>query len=535
MDVAIVTKQANDRYGITVLKGTKSELITIGKPMLEDLENITSQPMLLDINGDMISDLLFTAIEDGVISYYVYYGKTFNKELFDPLRHKILVANQNSNTFIDLNSDGVSDIFIEGRRLSSNNCVCCSTTTLKLKLNQTFSLYSEKNAMYHYLAGKNGYTNTGEHVPRKIKYPNEYEVVGASTFCDINSDEIIEHLIPVCKKASDKKSCSIIVRDDKNDEWIELIKEIKVGDDYFYFKETASSNGKEEIKIPIRLRHGYVNENGYTDLMALMKSSKDERWHVVLFNNRKVEHKPNELSISFDINALNETINGEPILATFFDLYEDGVIDILVNYKIGDNEHEFKALTLNEFADVNFVKILVTSGLCTDGKCYEKGSYGLDTYLTPYGTNSPGSMVCYQLISSNSNAMRSCGGQLSQSSNFALQMPYTIFGLGLYANYIEKITITIPSGNTTSILSKEVRQIVPDSQIVVIPNPINDPNSWKVKLFLTPSDLIYKTLYTLTAICIVLIVLIGFLHRKEMLEDVEEQKLFKKQWPEYRR
>ena len=61
-------------------------------------------------------------------------------------------------------------------------------------------------------------------------------------------------------------------------------------------------------------------------------------------------------------------------------------------------------------------------------------------------------------------------------------MPYTIFGLGLYANYIEKLSVSIPSGNTTKILLKKVEQIVPDSQIVFIPNPINKPDEWKVKV-----------------------------------------------------
>ena len=158
-----------------------------------------------------------------------------------------------------------------------------------------------------------------------------------------------------------------------------------------------------------------------------------------------------------------------------------------------------------------------------------------ETYRVPYGTNSPGSMVCYQMVNSNNGAMKSCGGQMIQSADFAMQMPYTIFGLGLYANYIEKLSATVPSGSTLTLLRKTVEQIVPDSQIVFIPNPLADPSGWKVQLFLTPSDIIYKTLYTLSGICIVLVFIIGILHRKEMLEDVKEQAEFKKQWPEIRR
>lgn len=144
-------------------------------------------------------------------------------------------------------------------------------------------------------------------------------------------------------------------------------------------------------------------------------------------------------------------------------------------------------------------------------------------------------MVCYQMVNANNVLKKSCGGQMTQSADFALQMPYTIFGLGLYANYIDRLNVTVPSGSSGSILRKTVEFIVPDSQIVVIPNPLNDPLGWKVQLFLTPSEIIYKTLYTLSGICIVLVFLIGVLHRKEMLEDVKEQAEFKKQWPEIRR
>lgn len=390
---------------------------------------------------------------------------------------------------------------------------------------------AENGDYYHYyIAGRHGYTHNTK---QRIRKP-DFATIGASTFCDINSDERIEHLVPVCKKAATgQTACLIVMYDAESKKWIELTKEIKVGEDYYLFEENVSvGEHQSEIKLPIRLRHGYVNENGYTDLMALMKSSKDQTWHVVLFSNRRTEH-----NITFDITVLNETINGQPILATFFDLYEDAVIDILVNFKKDKTEdvHEFKSWTLNDFSDVNFVKILVTSGLCIDGRCYESGTYGEETFVAPYGTNSPGALVCYQLVNSNSNQMKSCGGQLSQVTNFALQMPYSVFGLGQFANYIERISVVIPTGNTTVKLKKRLEQIVPDSQIVVIPNPINDPASWKVKLILTPSDIIYKTLYTLTGICILLIVIIGVLHRKEMLEDVKEQAEFKKQWPEFRR
>ena len=35
-------------------------------------------------------------------------------------------------------------------------------------------------------------------------------------------------------------------------------------------------------------------------------------------------------------------------------------------------------------------------------------------------------------------------GQLSQSAHFSLQLPYTIFGLGLTPNFVDKLDVGIP-------------------------------------------------------------------------------------------
>ena len=37
--------------------------------------------------------------------------------------------------------------------------------------------------------------------------------------------------------------------------------------------------------------------------------------------------------------------------------------------------------------------------------------------------------------------------QLSQSAHFALQLPYTLFGLGRSPNFVDKVEVGIPQGN----------------------------------------------------------------------------------------
>ena len=120
MDVAVVFRNSEGRFGLRVFKGSLTELNK--EPLfVNESFNITSQPMIMDYNGDMISDLLVTEVNEatGQSEYFVYLGgQTFKKERFDSMRSEkdpILVKESNSNAFIDLNQDGVSDIFLEGK------------------------------------------------------------------------------------------------------------------------------------------------------------------------------------------------------------------------------------------------------------------------------------------------------------------------------------------------------------------------------------------------------------------------------------
>ena len=68
--------------------------------------------------------------------------------------------------------------------------------------------------------------------------------------------------------------------------------------------------------------------------------------------------------------------------------------------------------------------------------------------------------------------------QLSQSAYMALQMPYIIFGIGTTPNFVEHLTVSIlakASGDLIKPQKKEWPQIIPNSQLVVSPNPRHMP------------------------------------------------------------
>jgi integrin alpha FG-GAP repeat containing protein 1 len=56
----------------------------------------------------------------------------------------------------------------------------------------------------------------------------------------------------------------------------------------------------------------------------------------------------------------------------------------------------------------------------------------------------------------------------------ALQLPYTVFGLGSTPNFVEHLTVGISSLTINNVIvgyKKEWPQIIPNSQLVISPNP----------------------------------------------------------------
>jgi integrin alpha FG-GAP repeat containing protein 1 len=103
--------------------------------------------------------------------------------------------------------------------------------------------------------------------------------------------------------------------------------------------------------------------------------------------------------------------------------------------------------------------------------------------------------------------------QLPQSAHFSLGLPYTIFGLGRTPKFVDTLTVGIAGR------SKPWTQIIPNSQMVVIPSPLDKPSKWHAQLFITPSKMILMSGVALTGTCGLIIAIIGALYWKEKRED----------------
>lgn len=183
--------------------------------------------------------------------------------------------------------------------------------------------------------------------------------------------------------------------------------------------------------------------------------------------------------------------------------------------KTPDNDYHLNVYKDDTEYDAVFVKVLVTTGRC----------YGEDCAVNniAYGTNQPGPSITYSITTTTGGTQRSKATQLHQSAHHALQLPYTVFGLGRNWNFVEVMEVGIPRGNNSETLKSTFTQIIPNSQLIVIPYPMENPGRWVSKLFITPSKAMLMTLGALVGTCLFVAAIIGILHHQERKQDKREK------------
>ena len=497
MDVLVVTTSSvkdKNLFNLWLFRGNASHLdCNTSKALVTDVK---SHPFVLDYNGDMISDFI---VETNNCSRELWTRSATNTLQRDcPLEIQPKVSQSmrfpHSNAFINLDPFGKDmspDVFISG------------TDHMEYWYdNHGFS--PEDVVIFHY------------------PDPKTYQHKGQSAFVDFNIDGQIDHILPVCKSIDDNicKDPQILGYDFNQKTWVSVMSDFSYGNSSLTFAQVSV----EGQNLPITLRHGDIDGDGYIDFITVMKNNENEYKGVVLKNKANNNTFGRHFVIDWTSDKhLNPGLNVDSV--AFFDLYEDGKLDILMTTSDDKKVRTVFAVVNTQLIAACFLKILVTSGLCYGSSC-PRGNI-------PYGTNQFGPFVCYQLQDLEGVWQTGCAGQLSQTAHSALQMPYSVFGLGETPNFVENVYASIPSGKMGSRSSKWT-QIVPDAQVVLIPFPPNDTNNWISKLFYTPSTIIFSTLITLAAICCLLVLIIGILHRKELLEDLADHEEYKRFWPESR-
>ncbi|XP_053275502.1 T-cell immunomodulatory protein [Pleuronectes platessa] len=449
---------------------------TLDMDLLRLNKTFTDQPLVMDFNGDMIPDIF--GVTDSALTEVCYLTnrvQVWQNVLTSPIK----MRNLHSHAFIDLNKDFTADLF----------------------------LTTEGPAFETWLS-KDGNFTKSEIMPAKPPANN----VGQSSFVDFDGDGYQDHLLPVCLDGACQRS-AIYLAKSGSQEWVPILSD-------FQQRETVWSFVPGSPRQPLALHLGDYNLDGFPDALVVLRNTSGSVQQAFLLenvpcNNVSCQSVGRMFHIHWDQSDLGAIQNA--IMATFFDIYEDGILDMLVlSQTTGKNDLIIHALKNNFEADAYFVKVMVLSGLCSN-RCPED--------VKPFGVNQPGPYVMYTTMDSKGYLKNASAGQLSQSAHFSLQLPYTVLGLGRSANFLDHLFVGIPRRpGDTEIRMKEWTAIIPNSQLIVIPFPHDQPHSWSAKLYLTPSNSVLLTAIALIGVCVFILVIIGILHWKEKKADDREKR-----------
>uniref|UniRef100_A0A9J7Z9G8 Integrin alpha FG-GAP repeat containing 1 n=1 Tax=Cyprinus carpio carpio TaxID=630221 RepID=A0A9J7Z9G8_CYPCA len=331
------------------------------------------------------------------------------------------------------------------------------------------------------------------------------------SFCfSSDGDGSQDHLLPVCMDSGCERS-AIFLDKPGGTEWVPVLTDFRRKDSVWGFVSSSD--------VPITLHLGDYNMDGFPDALVILRntSSSTQQQAFLLENVPCNNASCRQAGRMFRVHWEQSDLSAIPkaVVATFFDIYEDGILDMIVLSKVeGKDELVIHALKNNFEADAYFVKVIVLSGLCSN-----------DCPENPFGVNQPGPYVMYTSVDSNGYLKNSSAGQLSQSAHLALQLPYTVLGLGRSANFLDHLFVGIPRPpGGKDVRKQEWTAIIPNSQLIVIPYPQNDPHSWSARLYLTPSNIVLLTAIALIGVCVFILVIIGILHWQEKKADDREKR-----------
>ncbi|XP_044754038.1 T-cell immunomodulatory protein [Coccinella septempunctata] len=480
MDVLVTTLKRN-RSNVTnvhILWGGATHLDCSDEHILE----MIGQPLAIDVNQDMIVDLFGENLHQKRVFWI--FGKDRerpkeekmedNKQPLKPLKKP------HSHAFLDLNDDYTADLFITTQG--------------------DFEIWHGTEDSRRFIFNRS--------IPLPFPSPS---YIGQASFIDAELRERMDLLIPVC--VDNKQEChnsKLMMYSEDN--WHDLLVDFKDPNGVTW--RFAQNDGGRYTNV-ITLYHGDFNMDGYPDILTTLSPVDNYHPQSFLLENVASPTARGNHKRTYVVrwNALNPFTNGT-VLATFFDLYQDGILDVIL-VTFDGKEYKSAAFKNSLDYDANFIKVMVLTGLTNKNNQMIMGRVGKKRRT--YGTNLPGPRISYSTTTQEGNLRHAAAAQLPQSAHFSLNLPYTIFGLGRTPNFVDFLTVGLSNH------SKDWPQIIPNSQMVVIPWPPSEPNKWRAQLFVTPSKLILMSVAALTGVCGLITLLIGVLYWKERQEDKKER------------
>lgn len=304
------------------------------------------EPLLVDANGDDVADL-YGAI-NGTRGVWLFNGqrdikpvwRVWDRSPAEPTRQP------HSNAFVDLNSDGNADLFVTNEK--------------------TLELW--ENLGHDRAANDQDPTEAGPFRKHKsVPFPkcdaSKGTCIGQSVFADFDLDGRLDMIFPVCYEAECRTSTLHFATLD--DLWSGARKDFLViptslGQWKFDY---SNDDNPDNPYYGLTPRVGDINLDGFPDLLIRVQHRTTKKAQVHLLLNVFDPNSPTENKRGFllqpDVMAgLNQTV-----MATFYDLYENGLEDIITVQSDASNGMKLGAFTnQTQDSDAYFVKVIVLSG-----------------------------------------------------------------------------------------------------------------------------------------------------------------------------
>lgn len=519
-----------------------------------------SEPFSVDFTGDMHTDLIaHSSSTRSTLSVWKnrlsYPNSTSAFEIEDAILSSdsspsCTLANPHSSAFIDLDGDCLADVFL----------VCKDSSNHLTYQIWTASRSSEEPK---YVLARHG------SLP-----PNS----GPLSFADMDRDGTIDVVFPSCDSKNGPCYINITYNkqvplcSDTRKDWFgvgpggttlrnstlscrDAEANLCTPDPGFSFDFTIREDNEQLSRIPlssitpdqqllhdgdipITLTLGDYNRDGYPDIAAItvpsMKTSK--RTHLRLLTSvgcdakgklrpgcptsatSKSRHRTFEM-VRTGVEAI-ETI-GDAMKVSFFDIDEDGSLDLLVqrgNAKAMDLSVTF--IQNNFFYDAFFLKAMTSNGACSS-YCEKETRY------RPWGVNYGGASYKFTVLDTDGIRRAQQVGQLQQTAYKSMQLPYAYFGLGRTNNYVESLFVGTTRRRATNFI--ELEGVIPNSQVVILPweptlegqpegyglGQDGDASTWRRELYLSPGEWIPWVTVVLATIVVILLGFVFVLHLHE--------------------
>lgn len=486
MDLLVTRSQTGSTNLKVEIHWGQQQQIKLDAAPLELLGGLKDQPLLLDANGNMIPDLLGET-PDGKKQFYIFNKGTRNYTTI-PLSSSSSLRRPQSSAFVDLNGDLTADLSIVSEKAG------------KPQLEYWYS--QNGNLTYH----------------QTIEYPTDAVLFGQVTFLDIGANRgkgnHVYAVLPACVDDSCTQSFLYILAD-PNKKWSKLDLKLKTNGMTWNFVPPSSNPGSH-TDLPITVRAGDYNLDGYPDLVVVLRNSSVDGFQQKAFILDNTACSGCETGRTFQLSyeVPLHSDKEKALIPAFYDYQDDGILDLIVTTFGEDNQPHIHLLQHVFTDDAFFLKVKVVSGLCYTNCPFKK---------EPYGINQPGPVVKYTTEDNEGHLQIGLATQLTQSAYFSLQLPFTVFGLGQTPNFVDTLEVGIPHPVGQPARTRSWAAVIPNSQLIIIPYPNNSPSSWVNKLFITPSRLLLLTGAALIGTCGFLAGIVGILHWREKVEDRKEK------------